>query len=321
MMHPDFHKAVAYLISDTVRSLLMELVDISSPSGKEIGVAQYLVTRMRRFGMETDLPLVDAGRPNAVGHRRGRGNGLNLLFTGHMDTSYSGQEQHLAGEGFQPKAIYRDGWVWGLGANNMKSGLAAALIAIEAIAEAGIELPGDISFGGVVGEIEKTAVEEFQGVEYSGYGIGTRHLVTHGVTADFALLAEPTGLKIAIANMGVIWLRITVSHRSAPLRDRHECRCTPSLDAAAGEFYAKWRSHVQLAPNESCFDLWAWVIYERTERQNANSSSEERRDGRRGADHAMRPFRRARKRDDERGRGDAKRDMGKRMVTIIALWL
>jgi acetylornithine deacetylase len=210
MLHPGFHKAVGYVSSENLRALLMDLVDISSPTGSEIGVAQYLVARMRRAGMDTDLPLVDAGRPNAVGHRRGRGHGLNLLFTGHMDTSYSGQEEHLAGEGFQPKAIYRDGWVFGLGANNMKSGLAAVLIAIEAIAAAGIELEGDISFGGVVGEIEKTAVEEFQGIEYSGYGIGTRHLVTHGVTADFALLAEPTGLKVAIANMGAIWLRITV---------------------------------------------------------------------------------------------------------------
>ena len=222
MIHPDFHKAVAYLTSDNVRSLLMDLVDIGSPTGNEIGVAQYLVARMRRAGMETDLPLVDAGRPNAVGHRRGRGNGLNLLFTGHMDTSYSGQEEHLAGEGFQPKAVYRDGWVWGLGANNMKSGLAAALIAIEGIAEAGIELAGDISFGGVVGEIEKTAIEEFQGVEYSGYGIGSRHLVTHGVTADFALLAEPTSLKIGIANFGLSWLRITgsgsVAHSALPNR-------------------------------------------------------------------------------------------------------
>src|SRR5919201_1936028 len=210
MLHPGFHKAVAYLSSDNVRSLLMDLVDISSPTGNEIGVAQYLTARMRRIGMDTDLPLVDAGRPNAVGHRRGHGDGINLLFTGHMDTSYSGAEEHLAGEGFQPKAVYRDGWAWGLGANNMKSGLAAALSAIEAIAAADIDLPGDISFAGVVGEIEKTAVEEFQGVEYSGYGMGTRHLVPHGGTADFALLAEPTGLKIAIANMGVVWLRITV---------------------------------------------------------------------------------------------------------------
>jgi acetylornithine deacetylase len=210
MIHPDFARAATYVTDENVRSLLMDLVDIGSPTGKEIGIAQYLVARMRKSGMDTDLPLVDAGRPNAVGHRRGRGDGLNLLFTGHMDTSYSGQEEHLVGEGFQPKAIFRDGWVWGLGANNMKSGLAATLIAIEAIAKAGLDLAGDIPFGGVVGEIEKTAVEEFQGVEYSGYGIGTRHLVTHGVTADFALLAEPTGMRIAIANMGVIWLRITV---------------------------------------------------------------------------------------------------------------
>ncbi len=153
--------------------------------------------------LTTDLPLVDEGRPNAVGHLRGRGEGLNLLFTGHMDTSYSGDEEHLAGDGFKPKAIFRDGWVWGLGANNMKSGLASALIAIEAIVKAGIKLDGDISFGAVVGEIEKTAIEEFQGVEYSGYGVGTRHLVTHGVTADFALLAEPTGMRIATGNYGL----------------------------------------------------------------------------------------------------------------------
>jgi acetylornithine deacetylase/succinyl-diaminopimelate desuccinylase-like protein len=212
MTHPDYAKAAAFISADNVRTLLMDLVDISSPTGSEIGVAQYLVARMRKSGMDTDLPLVDTNRPNAVGHRRGRGDGLNLLFTGHMDTSYSGQEEHLrdAGLGFQPKAIYRDGWVFGLGANNMKSGLASALIAIEAIERAGIELAGDISFGGVVGEIEKTAIEEFQGVEYSGYGIGTRHLATHGVTADFALLAEPTGMRISVANLGCIWLRITV---------------------------------------------------------------------------------------------------------------
>jgi acetylornithine deacetylase len=210
MTHPDFARAAAHITVENVRDVLMDLVNISSPTGKEIGVAHYLVERMGKSGMNTDLPLVDEGRPNAVGHLRGRGDGLNLLFTGHMDTSYSGDEEHLAGDGFKPKAIFRDGWIWGLGANNMKSGLASALIAIEAIVKADIKLGGDISFGAVVGEIEKTSIEEFQGIEYSGYGIGTRHLVTHGVTADFALLAEPTGMRIAIGNMGCIWLRIRV---------------------------------------------------------------------------------------------------------------
>ncbi len=210
MPHPDFERAASQITADAVRDLLVDLVDISSPTGREIGVARYLTERMKRSGMATDLPLVDVDRPNAVGLLRGRGDGLNLLFTGHMDTSYSGDEEHLHGDGFRPKGVVKDGWVWGLGANNMKSGLASALVAIEAIAKSGLELAGDISFGGVVGEIEKTAIEEFQGIEYSGYGIGTRHLVTHGTTADFALLAEPTGLRIASANMGVIWLRVTV---------------------------------------------------------------------------------------------------------------
>src|SRR5215204_7766298 len=99
MTHPDYAKAVAHISAENVRTLLMDLVDIASPTGQEIGVAQYLVERMRRSGMDTDLPLVDANRPNAVGHLRGRGDGLNLLFTGHMDTSYSGDEEHLAGDG------------------------------------------------------------------------------------------------------------------------------------------------------------------------------------------------------------------------------
>jgi len=210
MTHPAFAEAAARITADKVRELLMDLVNIASPTGNEIDVAHYLVARMGKSGMDTDLPLVDAGRPNAVGHWRGSGDGLNLLFTGHMDTSYSGDEAHLSGDGFKPRAVFRDGWVFGLGANNMKSGLAAALAAIEALVAAGVRLPGDVSFGGAVGEIEKTAIEEFQGIDYSGYGVGTRHLVTHGVTADFALLAEPTGMRTAVANMGCIWLRVTV---------------------------------------------------------------------------------------------------------------
>src|SRR4051794_25816460 len=112
MTNPDFAKAAAHITAENVRDLLIDLVDIPSETGKDIGVAHYLVERRPSSGLEPDLPLGDVNRPNAVGHLRGRGDGRNLLFTGHMDTSYSGDEEHLAGDGFKPKAIFRDGWVW-----------------------------------------------------------------------------------------------------------------------------------------------------------------------------------------------------------------
>ena len=104
MSHPDFSKASQYITADLIRDTLVDMVNISSPTGRESGMAHYLHDRMKRAGLDTDLQFVDADRPNAVGHLRGRGNGINLLFTGHMDTSYSGEEQHLIGPGFKPKA-------------------------------------------------------------------------------------------------------------------------------------------------------------------------------------------------------------------------
>jgi acetylornithine deacetylase len=210
MSHPDLSKAEAFVTPEAVRQTLLDMIDIRSPTGSEAAMADYVVNRLRGAGLDASRQLVEEDRPNAVGHLPGRGDGLNLLFTGHMDTSYSGDEAHLSGEGFRPKGIYRDGWIWGLGASNMKSGLAGLVVAVEAIAKSGIKLRGDISLGAVVGEIEKAPIEEFQGREYSGYGIGTKHLVSHGVTADFALLAEPTGLRICTANMGCLWARISV---------------------------------------------------------------------------------------------------------------
>jgi acetylornithine deacetylase len=206
----DRQAAAAYITPEIVRQTILEMIDIRSPTGSEAAMADYVVHRLRGSGIAASLQLVEDNRPNAIGHLPGRGDGLNLLFTGHMDTSYSGDEEHLHGEGFRPKGIFRDGWIWGLGASNMKSGLAGLLVAIEAVAKSGIELNGDVSLGAVVGEIEKAPVEEFQGAEYAGYGIGTKHLVTHGITADYALLAEPTGLRICTANMGCVWARMMV---------------------------------------------------------------------------------------------------------------
>ncbi|MDP2239734.1 MAG: M20/M25/M40 family metallo-hydrolase [Burkholderiales bacterium] len=216
MAHPDYARAAQHITSEAVRDTLVDMVDIASPTGREGAMAEYLIQRLRKAGFTAYPQEVSANRPNAVGVRPGTGDGINLLFTGHMDTSYDGDEDYLQGEGFKAKGVYRDGWIWGLGSHNMKSGLASALVALEAICREGIELKGDLLYGGVVGETEKAAIDEFRGDSVTGYGVGTRHLVLHGISADYSILAEPTGLKVCTANMGAIWAKIsvggTVSH-------------------------------------------------------------------------------------------------------------
>ncbi len=233
-MHPDYERVARHITTEAVRDTLIEMVDIASPTGREGALAQYIVSRLDKAGFRAHLQDVSDDRPNAVGVRRGTGGGINVLFTGHMDTSYDGDEDYLHGEGFKAKAVYRDGWIWGLGANNMKSGLASALVAMEAIAREGAELKGDLLYGGVVGETEKAAVDEYRGSAVAGYGVGTRHMVLHGISADYAVLCEPTNLRVCTANMGAIWAKITlggtVSHAA---NARH-----PSVVNAIREMHA-----------------------------------------------------------------------------------
>ena len=63
----------------------------------------------------------------------------------------------------------------------------------------------------VVGEIEKTQwSDEFVGKEFRGYGVGTHHLVNHGVLPDMCILGEPTDLQLVLGHYGTVWVRLSV---------------------------------------------------------------------------------------------------------------
>jgi acetylornithine deacetylase/succinyl-diaminopimelate desuccinylase-like protein len=234
MAHPDYARAERHVTAEAVTQALVEMVNIASPTGREGALAEYIVARLAKAGFQSYLQEVSSGRPNAVGVRPGTGEGVNLLFTGHMDTSYDGDEDYLQGDGFKARAVVRDGWIWGLGANNMKSGLASALVALEAIHREGIVLKGDLLYGGVVGETEKAPIDEFRGDSTSGYGVGTRYMVLHGITADCAILCEPTNNRVCTSNMGAIWAKITVTGTvSHAANSRH-----PSVVNAIQEMHA-----------------------------------------------------------------------------------
>ena len=192
---------------DTAR----ELVDIPSPTGHELEMAGHMRALFRELGLSIAWQEVEQERPNVVGTLSGEGGGRSLMFNGHMDTSYSGSEAHLRGIGFRPKAVVKEGRVWGLGISNMKGALACYVEAMRALIDSGLRLRGDVIVAAVVGEIEKTQWgEEFRGRDYRGYAAGTRHLVTHGVVPDMCVLGEPTEQRIVLGHYGAMWCRIGV---------------------------------------------------------------------------------------------------------------
>jgi len=186
-------------------------VNTSSPTGSEQAMAETVKAAFEDAGLAVGWQQVEEGRPNVLGTLEGEGGGPTLMFNGHMDTSYSGREPHLRGIlGFQPRALVRDGRIYGLGISNMKGALACYLEAVRAIREAGVKLSGDVLIACVVGEIEKTQWgEEFRGAEYRGYAAGSRYLPTHGGIADMCILGEPTEQRIVLGHYGTMWARIS----------------------------------------------------------------------------------------------------------------
>ncbi len=196
---------------DRLVATAMELVAIPSFTGSEQACAEYMVKTLEAAGMDATLQHIEADRANAVGTLSGSGTGRTLMFNGHLDTSYSGNESWLDAPGFKPDPIVRDGAILGLGIMNMKGAVACYVEAVRALRDSGVTLDGNLIVAAVAGEIEKAEWGEYQGAEFRGYGVGTKHLVARGITADACILGEPTEQKIALGHYGTIWARISTS--------------------------------------------------------------------------------------------------------------
>jgi acetylornithine deacetylase len=174
-------------------------------------MAALMAETFAGMGLRVQWQQVEDGRANVLGIREGAGGGPSLMFNGHMDTSYSGQEPWLHHvPGFQPSAFVEEGRLYGLGISNMKGALACYVEALRALDDAGIRLRGDVLVAAVAGEIEKAQWGDAEGAEFRGYAAGTRHLVSHGGVADMCILGEPTESKLVLGHFGSLWLRIGV---------------------------------------------------------------------------------------------------------------
>ena len=202
-------KILAEVREDEIVAMASDVVNIPSPTGNEFEMACYMKQALAALDPNVSWQEIEERRANVVARWRGTGGGKNLMFNGHMDTSNTGREEFLTGIGYKPKAVVRDGFLYGLGIYNMKGALVCYTQALKALARSGLKLKGDVIIAAVVGEIEKSQWEEFRGKDYRGYGLGTHYLVNHGVLPDMCILGEPTDMKIVLEHFGSLWVRIS----------------------------------------------------------------------------------------------------------------
>lgn len=195
---------------------LIRIPTVNPPGDVYTDCAEFLGRRLAGRGFAVEYVRADGApgdsdrypRTNVIARIEGREPGPCVHFNGHIDVVPAGQ-----GWTVDPfEGVVKDGRVYGRGACDMKGGIAASVIAVEAILEAGIPFPGALEISGTVDE------------ESGGYG-GVGHLAKLGYFSrprvDHVIIPEPLNVdRVCIGHRGVWWAEIEtkgrVAHGSMP---------------------------------------------------------------------------------------------------------
>lgn len=211
-----------------VISLTRDLVQFNTtnPPGNETPAIEMLAARLQRSGFETTLvPYTDGeNRSHVVGRLRGSGERPGLLFSGHVDVVPPGQvawtTDPFGGE-------IRDGLLYGRGSCDMKGGVAALVVAAEAVARSGRALRGDLV-------VAVTADEERN-------CLGADALVLEPLFAGLGsvIVAEPTSLGLYVAEKGALWVEVRTFGKTAHASMPH---LGANAVSALAEFLVRWEA-------------------------------------------------------------------------------
>lgn len=224
-MNPIAAKVVHWIEEkdDHIVQFLKELLSFPSVTGQELEIQRYIAARLEAMGLKIDMwePEVELlkthpaylpsergykDRPNVVGLYKGTGKGRSLLLNGHVDVIPPGPDEAWAHSPWRGEIEeYR---LYGRGASDMKSGLAAMTMAMEALIRLGIKLRGDVI-------LEYTVDEE-------ATGNGTLACVMKGYRADGGICCETSSLHVQPACIGRIWFEILVRGKPAGIQRRYE---------------------------------------------------------------------------------------------------
>lgn len=190
-------------------SLLRDLIRRPSVTPKEEGVLDVLAAFLAPLGFEiTRLTFEGDGSypvDNLYATRKGDAEGPHLLFCGHTDVVPPGDVDAWTHDPFSGKQI--DGEVWGRGATDMKSGVAAFCAALAVLANSGALTQGTVSLA-ITNDEEADAVNGVKKLMAWAADKGERY--------DFSIVGEPSsfqalGDSIKIGRRGSLSAKIAVA--------------------------------------------------------------------------------------------------------------
>ncbi len=177
-------------------ALTAQLVAIRSYPGEEGAVQRAVAAWLTAQGVPAELVATEGDRPNVIA-RVENGPGPTLLLNGHTDTVLA-----AAGWSCDPWGGKREGdRFYGLGAADMKAGVAAAMLATRALAHARDRWRGTVIFTSVVDE--------------EAYSIGARAIVALGLKADYCVVTESSWNTPAIGGVGKVLVRADITGKAA----------------------------------------------------------------------------------------------------------
>ncbi|WP_139691685.1 M20 family metallopeptidase [Sporolactobacillus terrae] len=191
---------------DQAIRFLQSLVQINSvnPPGNERKIVELITKRFEHYVHSVQKYKLDTNREDVFITLKGSDTRSqpkrHLILSGHLDTVPTGNQ---AWKTDPWSALIQDGKLYGRGASDMKSGVAAMVLTLELIAKSGIKLRGDLSFLG-------TAGEEIDG---RGARLAIQERAISNATA--LVIGEPTNNQLCIAHKGVLWLEIIIGGKAA----------------------------------------------------------------------------------------------------------
>jgi formylaminopyrimidine deformylase len=183
-------------------------LDPDLPPAEEEAISMLVAGKLEALGMSVSKHAAQPHRPNIVGVLKGREGAPSLILNDHLDTYPVAEPHKWHMTNFDPFNATRHGdLLFARGTSDTRGNLAASLLAVQALVEAGVVLDGTLICC-------YTVDEERNGTEGSIY-----MLQQVGLTADYEITAEPTawgdtsgdwGMNLSIANSGHCLIEITV---------------------------------------------------------------------------------------------------------------